>query len=78
MVALEEIKPGSRLRGLDPEGVAESHILYPVKSKATAAGVPFDLEQSSITSAYPNDGSSFATASRMAVSSTTRSRNLGK
>jgi hypothetical protein len=23
MVALEEIKPGSRLRGLDPEGVAE-------------------------------------------------------
>ena len=23
MVALEEIKPGSRLRGLDPEGIAE-------------------------------------------------------
>jgi hypothetical protein len=29
---------------------AWSHILYPVKSEATTAGVPFDLEQSSITS----------------------------
>jgi hypothetical protein len=29
---------------------AWSHILYPVKNEATAAGVPFDLEQSSITS----------------------------
>jgi len=29
---------------------AWSHILYPVKSETTATGVPFDLEQSSITS----------------------------
>jgi hypothetical protein len=29
---------------------AWSHLLYPVKTEATAAGVPFDLEQSSITS----------------------------